>query len=1412
MGENLADFVTPLFMRPRRRLFLSAIVATLSVVALSLWFARRDEVRTTERAAVAKPQPPPAPVPPEKKLLEGTREGDRKIMGRAWADESESAMDAFAKWTARYLAADAKGREALLAEGVKLAEARRSLLAQWIQKDPERALAAAVPVMARKQLPEAIHALLEERISGEGTLSLIGATPAPGGTVRSPLFRKSLIGDREFYAHTYGRRGRLPTIPSASITGIALDGHLAVSDSPIRVLEAGETAGGKPVEEVCPVSGITSTVSESKPLNVEPDGPTAIEAGGKVTVVCQPAHVSRIEADLIRHEQGGHRHNLGDNLPGTSGVSGRPPQSWTHGPKKLLIIRVDFQDLQGPPLYPGGVEITEDYVVDVLNNDPNNVRDFFEEGSFGKTSIITGATVSGDSPDVTEVLRMPETASIYAVQDKMEDLHSDARSAAQVAGFDVNSYDRIGVVFKYMGSIPNSKVKFGGLGNVEGRNFWINGYFDFRVVTHELGHTYGLHHSNRWQVSGSTPVSEGLSDEYGDPFDIMGNGSNITHHFSHWNKSILQWIPDTAVQTVAVTGTHRLYRFDRENANLMLPRALKVVRNRDQDYWIGLRRETTNASLDGGAYILWGYNENQQGDLLAFSSVLNNLSDAGLETGSTFADTAAGITIKPLAQGGSDAEEWIDVQLILQPRISWAQAEFVVDEQIGTAVLTLNREHSGSGTVSVNYATSPGTATATADYTTSSGTVTWAPGDLAPKTISIPIIPDALVEGTHQFTVTLSGISNGAVIVNSPAAKVTIADPGARDKTFTAEFIDNTVEKILPLPNGDFLLGGQFGVIQNSNFVTYDRCGILYMYANGRLEPQFAGEGGAAGAGSGNSRVTDIARQPDGKLIAVGEFTSFNGVARNRVVRLHPDGTVDTTFNPGTGANGPVNAVLLQPDGKILIGGAFTSYNGTAREYLARLNADGSLDTSFTGPSFADINGWQVNCLALQPDGKLLVGGVFYFNGGGGFKAGLCRVTSTGALDGTFNGITDGAHLHTNLSELRDIYAIELEMDGHILIAGGFTAFNGTPRGGLARLTSTGALDGSYVTSSDGPCNALLLQPDGRLIVGGEFTTFNGEDAERVVRLSSAGVVETGFVAGGGADDDVKALALQADGRVLIGGNANMNFQDVVLEIDSAPIWRFFGGLPGLPGTVQLTGESFSVAEGTDAQVTVSRVGGSSGVLSVGYSTVPGTADDTDFTATSGVLSWADGDSTPKTIQVPILFDPASDTGETFVVNLGEPLRHSTPLGALQRATVTVSGTIYESWFTSNFNETQQGNPAISGLDEDPDLDGLSNRLEFAFNLPAMTPGTLGRPVPGKVVDGGETYLTLTFRRRVIAPGLTYTPLTNGGLPGTWLENALQVGSAVNNGDGTETVTFRDATPLPGNGQRFMQLEVLHEP
>jgi uncharacterized delta-60 repeat protein/M6 family metalloprotease-like protein len=1201
----------------------------------------------------------------------------RDVIASGWKTETQPAFAGFRDWTIRYLAASPEERARLLPEGVQWAQERRAVLAQLIRSDPQSALAAAVPMVVRQQLPAEVTALLEERITGRGELSLLAVTPAPGQTVTEPIFRSALIDRQEYRAYVYGRREAQATVAATSIVGIAVDRSLAVSESPLRVLEPGELAAGRPLDVVCSISGISTPVDPAAPLNVTT--PTAVEYNGKIQVLCHVAHVAALEQRLVAAEVD-HIQTAADNQAGSSGVTGRPTLSWTHGTKKVLIIRVDFPDLPGVNKIlflndPSPVPLTEDIAVNLFN-DPNGVRDFYAQSSYGATALQIAATVAGNSPDVTPVLRMPATAVSYATAGNNDLLHSDARAAALAAGYNEANYDRIGVVFSHLDQISGTQITYGGLGQVIGKYFWVNGYYVFNIIAHEIGHNYGLNHANLWQVTDSNPISPtGTSTEYGDPFDIMGDGSTFQNDFSDWNKSILQWIPDTAVTLATASGTFRVYRFDNAAAaNLANPRALKVVRDATRDYWIGYRHGSGNASLNSGAYVLWGYNANQQADLLDMTTPGVNPSgnhDEGLAIGTTFTDAVAGITIKPLDQGGSGAEEYLDVQIGFQSKVQWSQSTYYLDEKSGNAILTLSRSQSSTGIVSVNYATAPGTATANVDYTTSSGTVTWLDGDMADKTISIPVIADSTVDGTENFTVTLSGASGGVIGVNQTAT-VNVVDAGVRDASFTADFVNAQVEKVLPLPDGSMVLGGWFNQIADTSFNNlYTRTGSTRLTATGAADPTFAASGG-----TDTTPVYDLARQPDGRIIAVGNFTTFNGTASNRIVRLLPDGSVDSSFNPGTGANGTVYAVLLQPDGKIIIGGEFTSYNGTARQILARLNSDGSLDTGFTGPAF--VSGfWSVHSLALQSDGKLLVGGIFYLSASQPFKSGICRVLTTGALDPAFNGITNGAHGSGSTLTLKYIYKIVVQPDGKILIGGDFTAFNGTTnlRGGVARLTTTGSLDGTFTgpttISTSGAVKTILFQPDGSMLIGGSFTTLNGTASNHLARISSTGAVDAAFAAAGGfgtSGSTVEDLALLPNGQVLLAGS-NDSFQS---SSGTGPVWRFFPGLAGSPGTIQFLSATYSGDTGTTATLSVTRTGGSLGALTVGYATLSGTATTADYTAAAGVLTWTDGDASTKTISIPLTADVVSDPTESFTVNLGQPLIGGALLGAIQQTTVSI--------------------------------------------------------------------------------------------------------------------------------------------
>lgn len=1392
-------------MNPNSRLRATAAVVTVAAIAVITWSVLTrsappaPQVAAPVTAAAATP-PPTLPVAGK---IAGNPAADRviisaaaKLIGSQWRSQTQAECLAFSNWATAYLAAPSDQRQGMLAEGIATATARRVVLAKMIRENPEQALAAAVPMRVRKDLPAEVTAKIEERVSGKGSVNLLSGTPAVGSKNVVPTTRHALVGRSEYEAFSYGRRARLNYLPEISVLGIALDGALAVSDSPIRVLEAGETADGKQVAEVCLISGETTPVNPNGPLNIHDI--TAVETNGMIQMVCQPAHVGQLEARLISGE------GLEANgLPGSSSVSGKPAYAWTHGPKKVLIIRVDFSDIPGAPTNDDHTVVTPQYAVDLINA-PNQGKDFYEQCSYGQTSLVMGSVQSGVSPDVTAVLRMPATGSSYALAPPAgigasDLLHSDARTLATNAGYNLANYDRIGVVFTSLGSITGSNLTYGGLGQLPGRYFWCNGNAYFGTINHEIGHNYGLNHASSWAVTDGNPVSpNGYIDEYGDLTDVMGDGYDITHQFSHWNKSIAQWLPDAAVTTISSSGTYRVHRFDSISANLANPLALKVVRNRTQDYWIGFRRATSRPEYNNGAYVLWGANQNTNGLLLDMKTPGNSVADAPLAVGQTFNDTASGITLTTVAKGGSGADEYLDVAVAFQPRIAWTSSSYNVDEGSGTATLVLSRSNNSTGVVKVHYATAPGTATSPADFTASSGDVTWASGDTTDKSITIPLVADTIAEGSENFTVTLSAVTGG-VVVDEPSTTVSIIDPGGVDTQLVPDFINSYVTQTLVQPDGKILMIGYFSAVGSAS-----RSGIARLQSDGLADAAFN-----TGAGA-NSTVYGLARQPDGKVLVVGDFTTMNGVARNKVARLNVDGTLDTTFNPGSGADSTVSAILVQPDGKLLIGGRFLNYNGTPREYLARLNADGSLDTSFTGPDFAGIGGWSVAALALQADGKALVAGSFYFTAGG---ASICRVTTTGARDTTFNGPVKGATSAADFNTLNSIDSIAVQLDGKILIAGGFGAYNSTVRCGLARLTTTGALDTAFPATSNSQCEcrSVLVQPDGKILVGGTFTNFNGASAAHLVRLSSAGVVDTVFGAAPGPTATVNSLSMQADGKIVLATEFG-NFQSQLNQ----PIYRMFSGLAALPGTLQLASATTTATEGTSATLSVTRTGGSAGALSVNYSTVIGTAGTADFTTLSGTLSWADGDAAAKTITIPITTDALTEGTETFTVNLGQPLLGGAILGATQSTTVSITDlvavTAYQTWRESKFTAAELLNATISGDLADPDNDGIVNLLEYAQGLAPKTSSQVGTPTVGKQLISGSTYLTLTFRRKITAPELTYTVQIDGTLPGTWAGGSVIVGSPVNNGDGTETVSYRDTVAITAATKRFMRLKVTLTP
>ncbi len=386
-------------------------------------------------------------------------------------------------------------------------------------------------------------------------------------------------------------------------------------------------------------------------------------------------------------------------------------------------------------------------------------------------------------------------------------------------------------------------------------------------------------------------------------------------------------------------------------------------------------------------------------------------------------------------------------------------------------------------------------------------------------------MPDLAVANEVSNDVSILLNNTTAPVGNADTAAISVGTPNIKidvlgnDTDVNGDYLK--VQGIVSAPtNGTAAIddwiyaGGGFTAVNGT-----PRNYIARLNSDGSLDTSF-------NPGSGmNNAVLALALQSDGKPIVGGFFTTANGTPRNYIARLNGDGSLDTSFDPGSGMNNAVLPLALQSNGKLVVGGAFTAVNGTPRNYIARLNGDGSLDTSFDPGSGMNFG---VRDIALQPDGKPVVGGAFTAVNGT-TRNRIARLNADGSLDASFNP-------GTGMDDY--IEALALQSDGKPFVGGNFTTVNGTSRNRIARLNSDGSLDTSFNPGSgmDSTVFALTLQPDGKPLVGGSFTTVNGTSRNRIARLNSDGSLDTSFNPGLGMDDAVNAIALQLDGKPIVGG------------------------------------------------------------------------------------------------------------------------------------------------------------------------------------------------------------------------------------------------------------------------------------
>jgi uncharacterized delta-60 repeat protein len=361
---------------------------------------------------------------------------------------------------------------------------------------------------------------------------------------------------------------------------------------------------------------------------------------------------------------------------------------------------------------------------------------------------------------------------------------------------------------------------------------------------------------------------------------------------------------------------------------------------------------------------------------------------------------------------------------------------------------------------------------------------------------------------------------------------------GTNDSTFNTSdsfsYFFNTSTAVAVGTDGKIIVGGEFRYF---NGIPTNR--LARLNSDGTLDTSFSVNVGVGPSTAPNT----IAIQSDGKIILAGTFTSFNGVSVNRIVRLNSNGTIDTDFSSAISANGglqapsslTIHAVKVQLDGKILLGGNFTSLGGVFLNRVLRLNSDGSRDSSFVPGSAADN---QVYAIEVQSDGKILLGGLFTTFDGLTAK-GYVRLNSNGTMDQQFTN--NGG---SGIGGVIAVFSLGILSNGRIVVGGNFTSFNGTARGRLILLESNGTFVSSFGSNIGVGFSQsifylkILVTANDKIFITGNFIAFNNITRNRLLMLNSDGTVDTEFVnnVGAGLDSSGLSAAIQPDQKILVVG------------------------------------------------------------------------------------------------------------------------------------------------------------------------------------------------------------------------------------------------------------------------------------
>lgn len=368
----------------------------------------------------------------------------------------------------------------------------------------------------------------------------------------------------------------------------------------------------------------------------------------------------------------------------------------------------------------------------------------------------------------------------------------------------------------------------------------------------------------------------------------------------------------------------------------------------------------------------------------------------------------------------------------------------------------------------------------------------------------------------QNFDVVLSRLNSGFTAVTSQVV----------NKYF---FGDEPDDWIVNSPDFDYVGYGDVAFVQaDGKVIAAGRSGLYdggdnyslvkRFNADGRLDETFSSP---KFMGNYDGFIRDVKQQSDGKLIVVGHFDEVNGNSHGHIIRLNVDGTIDNTFASGSGFNNNCLCVDIMSDDSVIVGGTFSNYDGTSVNRVVKLGSDGALDSTFDGNVSIGNNVYAVK---VASGDKVFVG----------YDYNLIKLNSDGTTDGGFS----------NLGFNDRVSSIAIQEDGKVLVGGWFDYYDGSPcNPGVVRLDSDGSLDGSFSSDGtglnytwEGNVQAIALQPNGKVVVGGWFTTYNSTVQKRIARLNSDGTRDTTFVVGAGFNDRVQDIAVDSSGNIYCAG------------------------------------------------------------------------------------------------------------------------------------------------------------------------------------------------------------------------------------------------------------------------------------